>query len=42
MKNDSLLIDKEQSKYLLECAISYAELGWSIIPMRESGGSKKP
>ena len=42
MKKDYLLPTKDQSKYLFDHVITYAELGWSIIPMVESGGQKKP
>ena len=42
MKKDHLLIAKDQSRILLEHVIAYAESGFSIIPMKESGGQKKP
>ena len=42
MKNNNLLIAKHQSKFLLECVITYAESDFSIIPMMESGDQKKP
>jgi len=41
MMNGNLLIDKNQSRILFEHVITYAESGFSIIPIMESGGQKK-